>query len=247
MDSLRDAFDAVEARERTLSVYTDRESVVTELTRQFSTRAVRVEHQPFPAADEPGFLVVKDGDGQFRGAVGLDHLSTIISPETHPPWRIDADDRSTAPALDFLENTIFTSFERRQMLAVTREIEERAWRVGTGTLYVGFQNAAAFDAQVSVYDRIARERELTIRIFIDDDWYPMQAAVGERLEDSIDIVAEAGEEIGRFWFVLYGGGRSDLNASGLLAEERAEGSYYGFWTDEPDRVRSLINYLESTY
>lgn len=239
MDSLRDTFAEIEAQEKTLEVYTSDDAAVSELAEQFSTHNVEVVGKSIAATDEPGFVVVKDAD-EFRGAIGIDHLQTILSPEVGPPWTLDDRSEGAASVLDFLDDTIFTSYDRRQLLAVTREIEERAWRTGAGTLYVGFQNSEALAAQASVYDRMARERDLTVRIVVDDEWE-------REMAESIRVVTEAGDEIGRFWFVLFDGGPSRLNASGLLAEERESDRFYGFWTDDRGRVRTIITYLEATY
>jgi hypothetical protein len=38
--------------------------------------------------------------------------------------------------------------------ATAREVEDRAWRTGGGTLYAGFQSLSAFETQVPVYERL---------------------------------------------------------------------------------------------
>ena len=242
MDSLRDAFEAVESRQKTLEVYADDEEALAELERQFSTRNVRVIGRPAPSSDDPGFVVVRAADGEFLGALSVEHLDAIVSPEIHPPWVIAETDVDHAAIFDFLDNTVFTSYDRRQLRVVAREIEERAWRVGSGTLLVGFQTATAFRAQEPVYERFVRETDVTVTIFIDDEWSGGSAG-------GAHVVSAHGVdgEIGRFWFVLFDGGGRDLDACGLLAEEREPDQYYGFWTDDPDRVDEVIAYLETTY
>lgn len=239
MDSLRDAIEAIEARRKRLDVYTDSDEIAAEFETQFSTRNVRVDRRPFPATDRPGFVIVRDDDGNFRGAIGIDRLESMLSPEIHPPWELDAA-IDTAAIFSFLDNTIFTAYDRRRLLAVTREIEERAWRTGVGHLLVGFQRADALEAQADVYGRLAEETDLAVRLFLDDEWTT-------ELSPSIDVVAEADEELGAFWFVLFDGGDGALNASGLVAEERDAGRYYGFWTNDPDWVDRLSSSLESRF
>lgn len=240
MDTLREAFDTVEMQQQTLDVYTDEPTVTSELQAQFSTRNVRVVSQQLSPGDGDGFIIIRDTAGQFRGALGLDQLEALLSPEIHLPWELSDSGVRHADVLDFLDNTIFSSYDRRQMLAVTREIEERAWRENSGALHVGFQNSTAFTAQVPVYNRLARESSLAVRIYITDEWET-------EVDESIDIVAETGDEIGQFWFVLFDGGETDLNACGLLAEEQTPNNYYGFWTFDPDRLDEIITYLETTY
>lgn len=240
MKSLKEALDTIEGREKTLEVYTGDEALATELETQFSTRNVRVSHHPLPDFGISGFIIVRDAAGAFNGALGIDHFQAILSPEIHPPWTLEETGVASAELFDFLDNTIFTSYTRRQMLATAREIEERAWRTNTGRLYAGFQDSTAFRAQLPVYNRFASERDIALQILIEDEW-------GGDVADAIDIVTDARGEIGQFWFVLFDGGDSDRNACGLVAEERKPGQYYGFWTYEADLVDELISYLESTY
>ncbi|ELZ12550.1 putative sensor protein [Halovivax asiaticus JCM 14624] len=239
MESLSDAVASIESRRRTLSVYAASKSTATALSEQFSTRNVRVRHRPMPASDEPGFLLVRDAAGDFRGAIGLDRLDALLSPEHHPPWELD-ESVDTAAIFSFLDNTLFTSANRGQLLAVTREIEERAWRTGAGRLVVGFQTAAAFADQLRIYDRFATETDLTVRVLVADEW-------DDDSPPGIDLADEVGGEIDAFWFVCFDGGETALNASAIVAEERNPGQYRGFWTDDPDRVTELAAYLEATY
>ena len=243
MEALDEAFDAVERRRRTLEVHADDDAVAAELERQFATRNVRVSRRPAIPAADPGYVIVRDAEGAFRGALGVEHFRALLSPEIHPPWVLaesEGDRGEYAEIFDFLDNTLFSAYDRRGMLATSREIEERAWRVADGGLYVGFQNAAALDAQTPVYDRLARRGTLRIRAYVVDEW---DAALAE----GIEVVSDSTEEIGRFWFVVFDGAGSDLNKCALLAEERDPGRYYGFWTYDPGFVDELVEYLRSTY
>lgn len=242
MDSLSDIFDAIENRRKTLDVYTDGGDVAAELESQFSTRNVEVTHHQIPAMTRDGFVIIRAPDETFQATLGLDHFRSILSPQIHPPWKIEESAVDYEQVFDFLNNTVFTSYDRRQMLAITREIEQRAWRSNTGTLYVGFQDGAAFASQIPVYNRLISESELTATIYIEDDW-----TIPDGIVDRITIVTEAGEEIGRHWFVIFDGGGSDLDACALVARERDPGSFYGFWTNDSERVRKLISYLDSSY
>jgi hypothetical protein len=146
MDSLRDALEDVERRRKTLVVHTDDGAVAEDLRHQFETRNVDVTRRPLGSIDDAGFVIVRDGDGDFQGAVGLDQFRAILSPTSRPPWELAEGDRDHATPFDFLENTLFSSYSRGQMVATSREIEERAWRVGSGRLYAGFQRPAALRA-----------------------------------------------------------------------------------------------------
>ena len=238
MDALADAFGRVEHRRKTLEVYTAVDAVRSELEQQFSTRNVQIVHHAFPSKADLGFVVVRDSNGEFRAALGLEKLEAIISPKIDPPWELS--DLDSTGVFDFLDNTIFTSYDRRQMLAATREIEERSWRTDSGTLFAGFQTSTAFEKQASIYDRFDHDSNVSVRVFIEDD-PPFAINSGSSLE----VTTGEGSEIGDYWFVLFDGGPTNRNASGLLAEEREPGRYYGFWTYEPEFVGEIMTYIQT--
>ncbi|WP_408958900.1 DICT sensory domain-containing protein [Natrinema sp. 74] len=238
--SLGDFVEAIERRRKTLEVRTDDDRVVDELRHQFETRNVEVTHRSLGSLGDTGFVIVRDIDGAFRGALGIDQFRAILSPEIHPPWELAEIDGNQTELFDFLENTLFTSYDRRQMLATAREIEERAWRVGSGRLYAGFQRATALAAQTEIYERLTSHDALAVTVFIDDTWDVSTL-------DDASIVSEPGGELGEHWFVAFDGGGDELEACALLAEERGNGEFYGFWTYEPAIVDDLVSYLERTY
>ena len=240
MNSLGAFVDSIEGRRKTLEVHTDDDAVLETLRRQFETRNVDVDHRSLGALDDAGFVIVRDVGGAFRGALGLDQFEAIRSPRIHPPWELADPDHDRSELFDFLENTLFTAYSRRQMLATTREIEERAWRVGTGRLYAGFERATAFAAQRSVYERFGSHDSLTVAVFIDDEWT-------DPVPEGVTVVSDAGSELGEYWFVIFDGGDTELDACALLAEERRPGEFYGFWTYDPTLVGELVSYLKATY
>ncbi|MFC6717859.1 DICT sensory domain-containing protein [Natrialbaceae archaeon GCM10025810] len=239
MDELRDAFETVERRRKRLVVYGDGPAVADGLRRQFSTRNADVEFRRTGAFAHSGFVVVRGQDGEFMGALGLDHLDAILAPKIHPPWRIDDSEPDVAAVFDFLENTLFTSYDRSQMLAVSREIEERAWRTADGRLHTGFQREKAAVEQADVYAELASRGSLSVTAFLDDDWTDATP--------DVSVVTDSNGEIGRFWFVCFDGAGSDMRKCAVLAEERDPGRFYGFWTYDPDLVDDLFAYLDSRY
>ncbi|AXR77673.1 DICT sensory domain-containing protein [Natrarchaeobaculum sulfurireducens] len=240
MPTLREALAEVEGRRKRLEVYTDDGAVAGELQRQFAVYNVDVDHWFRGRDGDGGCLVVRDGDGVFRGAVGLDHLEAILSPTVHPPWTIDNESVDVAELFDFLENTVFASYDRRQLLGATREFEARAWRVGAGRLYAGFQRREALVAQRGVYERLAERGSLSVTAFVADEWT-------DAVEDmeGVRIVDRDRNGVAEFWFVVFDGDGSDLRKCALVAEERGSGTYAGFWTYDPATVDGLVASLES--
>ncbi|WP_123539155.1 DICT sensory domain-containing protein [Halosimplex salinum] len=248
METLSDFVDSVEARRKTLEVHTDDAAVATALESQFSTRNVDVTRRQFSDREGDDFVVVRDAEGTFLGALGTDQLEQILSPETHPPQVLADSEVDLGEILDVLDRTVFTSFERRQLVAIVREFEERAWRVGTGTVYVGFQRAEALAAQTPLYNRLARETDLSITVFLDDAADPDRDTADLDLDDSIGVVSPESAEIGQYWFFVFDGGADgELYKCALLAAERTPGSYHGFWTDGPGLVDDLYTYLRTRY
>jgi len=239
MRSLRDAFEAVDRRHKTLEIHSDDESVVTALRRGFDTRTADVTRRPLGDLDDAGFVIVRDADGAFRGALGLEGFEAILSPTDHPPWELAEPEPDPAHLFDFLENTLFASATREQLLATTREIEERAWRIGAGRLYAGFQRPAALRAQTGVYERFGARDSIDVTVFLSGEWStPLEG---------VSVVTGVGGELGAFWFVVFDGAGDDGRCGALVAEERDPGEYVGFWTFEPSIVRELTDYLETSY
>lgn len=240
MNSLGTLIERIERRRKTLEVHADDDAIGAELGRQFETRNVDVVHRSLGSLDDSGFVIVRGADGEFRGALGIDQFRVILSPATHPPWELADADHDRSELFDFLENTLFTAYDRRQMLATAREIEDRAWRVGSGRLYAGFQRATALAAQTAVYERLGSHGSLAVAVFLDDAWDGAPP-------DGVRVVSEQGGELGEFWFVAFDGGDTEMQPCALLAEERRDGEFYGFWTYDPSIVDELVTYLETTY
>lgn len=242
MDSLGAAIDRVRTELKSLDVYTADDAVAGELKRQFSTRNVAVTHRGLPSGTDHGFVVVHDEDGTFQGALGIDALDAILSPDESSVSDVADASIEHSEAFPFLENTLFAAYDRRQMLAATREIEDRTWRIGAGELFVGFQRVAAFEEQRPRYDRFVDETDVTVRAFVGDE-----STVGPAAFPVVAETGAAGGELGAYWFVLFDGGENAVDACGLLAEERKAGEFFGFWTYDSDLVEELMTYLRQTH
>lgn len=235
--ALADFFDEVGSRRRTITVYASEEPAW--VADQFATRNVTVDYEPLPPDAPTGFAVVGEGD-EFVASIGLPELREILEPPIRRPWEEPPDSSGYRALFELLEGTIFTAFDRRQLLGAAREIEDRAWRVGTGTLRVGFQRLSAMRSQVPVYTRLAEDTDLSIHVYGRDDWEPPAIP-------SATVHVETAGEIGDFWFLAFDGGDDRTNACALLAEERRPDEFYGFWTYDPDLVEEMLAYLAATY
>lgn len=235
IDELGNLLDVVERRRKTLTVY----SAAGDggIAQQFADRNATVEHRPLPE-ESPGFVVVRE-NGTFVGSMATGDLERLLTPPLVRPWDETLVSEGYRALFETLDETLFATFDRRQLLFTAREIEERAWRVGRGTLRVGFQRLSKMRAQVPVYERLADETDLDIHVYGSDDWAPPEI-------DGVTVHPEAADEIGTFWLLAFDGGGDDDRACGLLAEERDEG-FYGFWSYDAELVAELLAYLERTY
>lgn len=230
--SLIELISGVEAHETTLTVYNAEEAVV-DLRERFADRNLTVEAGT--ATGGPDRFAVLSRGGEFVSATGIDDL--LADPDAE---RASFGSDPYRPILDQLDETLFTSYDRKEMLAASREIEDRAWRVGAGELHAGFQRLSTLRTQLETYRALGKHDGLTVHTYgVPDTDIPTQGA--------FLVHAEGSEEIERSWFVAFDGDGLEENKCALLAEERSPDEFYGFWTYDPDTVEYIIDHLSSTY
>ncbi|HMB50658.1 MAG TPA: DICT sensory domain-containing protein [Natronoarchaeum rubrum] len=257
LDSLGELVEDVERTATTITVFAP--DPHEELVEQFSTRNVEIRHESLPAVADDGFVLVQQ-DGVALGSIGLDVLRDADRATVAPPWGERGDSPAYRQFLSLFRETAFSTDSRRELLATTREIEDRAWRTGEGRLRTGFQSLSAYRDQLPVYRRFGAETDLDVHVYGRPNWTP-PATEGVRLHEA------EGSEIGRVWFVVFrddgaGTDRTAVTASperssapaghgsnscALIAEEREHDRYFGFWTYDDDLVAGIDDYLATTY
>lgn len=154
--------------------------------------------------------------------------------------------------------------EKLVLIAVSRLIERRAVAAERGTLRTSFQRLSRVDDERGtrfVYERL-QETDVDVHVYGVADELPEP--------DVRDVVhASRDDDLRRSWFVVYtppgwedaasdssgnwsepdGRDRDDvaLGPAALLAVETSPRTWTGFWTFDPDRVRSLNRYVERSY
>lgn len=224
--ALRELITDVEARRMTLTVVNTAASTVEEIREQYADRNLEIRRETFDG--DPRQFAVLSRDGEFVTALGLEEVRA-------PPG-------TPLTVLDHLDETLFTSYSIRQMFLASREIEDRAWRVETGELHAGFQTVSILETQTEAYNRLGEHTDLSVHAYAA----PVEGASPPN-HDHYALHVEPAAEIRETWFVVYDGGGIDENKCALLAEERDERSFYGFWSYDPDTVEYLLRYLRSTY
>lgn len=212
-----------------------------ELVDFLSGRGLEVVHEPVvnPAADP--FLVVTEGD-RHLGSVDATVLRPWVA-ATGGPGPVDPAERTYQHSefkqfLELLAGTQFTGSGRAELLTITREFEDRAWRVGTGRCYATFQQLSRYRPQIEEYTRLGEMPSLDVRVFGVPDWDPPAL-------DGVSVCTIPAESsLSRYWTIAFDGGHSPENACALIAREEAPGTFSGIWTYEQEIVERVLSTLE---
>ncbi|MFC5970012.1 DICT sensory domain-containing protein [Halomarina salina] len=231
--SLSELISGVEAHEMTLTVFNSESDAADTLREHFADRNLVVTEGNSLEGPQD-YVVLSKGD-EFLTAANLDE---VLDPSLDTEPHFEAEGRKAI--LDHLDETMFTSYDARQMVSASREIEDRAWRVGAGQLHAGFQNVSIIESQLDVYEQLATRPNLDVHAY----GYPDDAVPDH---EGFTVHVERTDEIANSWFVVYDGAGVDSNKCALLAEEREPRQFYGFWTYGPDTVDWIIDHLTSTY
>ncbi|SNR51639.1 DICT sensory domain-containing protein [Halorubrum vacuolatum] len=244
--SLIELIAGVEAHEATLTVFNADPGVAEDLAEYFSDRNIRIESAVAP--DAPDSFTVLARDGAFVAAVPVSELLPEYGPDGDGRGADAGSDgspqatpaRPGKPILDHLDETMFTSYSRADMVAASREIEDRAWRVGRGELHAGFQTLDVLTGETRTYDRLGEKPDLEVHAYA--------VAEGDApTPEHFTVHIERTPEIRETWFVAFDGGGVDEAKCALLAEERESGKFYGFWSYDPSTVDYMIDYLTERY
>lgn len=220
--------DEAGARDQQVTVY--RHGGPPEIEQWLADHGVSVVSRSIPPA-WPGPFIEIETDGEVVGTIGVDAVEGLLEPPIRRPTDRNAISEGYRVLFEILERTLFSSMRRRELLAVSREIEARAFRVGEGMLHVSFQRLSAFSAQTAVYRTLATETGLDIHIYGVDDWTPPAIA-------GITYHAGATAQVKPYWVIAYDGGADETQACGLVAQERAD-EYTGFWTNDSETVETV--------
>ncbi|SFR41856.1 DICT sensory domain-containing protein [Halogeometricum limi] len=233
--SLTELITGVEDSEKTLIVHNADDATVESVTERFADRNVTVTTAS-TADGPPEYAVLSEGDRVLTAT----SLSEVL-PDGGHPRQPEFTSNPYKPILDRLDETMFTSFDPSRMLSASREIEDRAWRAGEGTLYAGFQHYSTLEKQLGTYEQLGTKPELDVTAIAFPD-----AELSDH-DGTFEVYPDRSREIRDVWFVAYDGGGDDDAKCALVAEEREPRRFYGFWTYDPRTVDYIFDYVDDSY
>ena len=135
-----------------------------------------------------------------------------------------------------LDETVFRSSNKRQLVLASRLIETRAATVGHGRLSAGFQQLSLVEPQLSFYNQLPAA--VTVSVYGEADWTPPAGATIEAYTPTVASHAD-------YWWVLFDGTDRVEQHAALIAKETSPGEYTGFWTYRQSVVEELRGVVDS--
>jgi hypothetical protein len=201
----------------------------------FGSHNVRLERRPLPSEHVDPFLVVENDDGEFAGAIAIDDLEGLLEPPVEASTETDGVSEGYRILFELLEETVFSAMNRSELLAVSREIEDRAARADGGTLRACFQRYSAFAGQIEQYRWLGARPNLDVHVHaIADETLPSLPGV-EYHPDSTGALE-------RYWALAFEGDGQPAETTALVARQDGD-TYEGFWTDDPELTREVASRL----
>ncbi|MFB6301098.1 MAG: DICT sensory domain-containing protein [Halobacteriales archaeon] len=248
--ALADIIDSVEGARKTLTIvnHTGPDRMIDAIESYFTVQNVTVETVTTPAGTPESFAILHDGE-TLEAAGSVAELYQAVSFGDGLLETEEFDRTSYPELLTHVDNTAFSTYDKRRMIIASREIEETAWHEGTPffdsatdpqlSLYSGFQRLSLFRDQRDLYSQLV-DRGIDVHVYGLPDWTP---------SESLDVTLhpEDDPELGSVWFVVFDDREDPTNSCALLAEERGENEYTGFWTYRPSLVEQIVEYARRTW
>jgi hypothetical protein len=237
---LQDGIECIRHREKELRLLNvnPTDGIHEELGAFFETQNVRITVDR-TVSGKPEEVAVLSNATEVLAVVDVSTLRELLEDVSTGTGDLGIADREYERVLRHLKETTFTSRDTEQLLYASREIEDRARRVGQGSIHTGFQRCSVIAEQRSIYADLAR-RGVSVHAYGVPDATPPDLGSGH-------VHAVPTHEIGETWFVVFDGGGNDTQKSALLARERDENAFYGVLTYDPGFVDHVLGYLNRTY
>ncbi len=243
----------IDGEERTVLVLnrTEPEPVQEMLLEAFDPSAVTVTESETPTGHPEDAVLLLDGDRPIAASdlVAIRDGLLQVNSDLYITGARSIGEIDTPEVLARLTDVRmraegYPSPEKQKLLLIeiSRHIEQRAWRVGAGTLRSGFQRLSRIDDETGtreVYERLS-DTDLDVHVYGLPDWSP---------SDRLDLVAHSGdpEQLREVWFVIYRPPRDPQQAAALVAVQVEGNEWEAFWTYDPDRVAEVDRYVRTTF
>ncbi|WP_299332922.1 DICT sensory domain-containing protein [Haloplanus sp.] len=240
MTDLRASIECVKHHEKELRLFNvDPTDAIHEALRtQFAMLNVRITVGQ-TASKAPEDVAVLSNRRVVLAVVDGSTLRELLGDVPTKAGRLGVTNGKYRTILRHLKETTFTSYDTEQLLYGSREIEDRARRIGQGSIHAGFQRCSAMTDQRSVYADLASQG-VSVHAYGIPDATPPDLGSGH-------VHAVPADEIAETWFVVFDGGGDETQKTALLACERADNEFYGVLTYDPGFVDPLLAYLDRTY
>jgi hypothetical protein len=201
---------------------------------RLATQGLDATWRQLPTGHQNAFVVIHRGGG-FAETVPLTAMETFLCEPTIGSADSGTPDSDPGRQLlhSALANTLLSSLTPAQLLATSHEFEDRAYRVGEGTLRVSFQSLSIFRSQRARYQTLASDTDLDIHVYRRDDWEP-PAIPGISFHPLTDTALE------QVWLLAFDAAGDDQNKCALVAEATEDGPFRGVWTYNPRLVDQIM-------
>ncbi|NIC00427.1 histidine kinase [Halobacterium sp. R2-5] len=233
--ALPDIVDQVDERALTLTLYNVDvpRTALGDVQSYFDVQSVDLRRAATDDGVPRNFVVLHD-DAEYVAAASFGELYRVVRPDSPLVTVDDPGDIEYPDLLRHVDQSVFTNYGRDRMVVASREIESSAHQFG-GRLHAGFQRLSNLRPQYGLYERLAAAGVET-HIYGRPNWdVPTDAHRIHAYEDG---------EITDTWFVVLDAD-ADADKRALLAEERQDGQFFGFWTFDADVVDTVLARLEA--
>ena len=227
------------------------------LRRLFTDQPVSVSADAVPddtaaatTGEDDVAVLVADGEVVATSPLAaLERAILLVNSDLYTTGTLTLDDADLPEVLTGLADVPFrlrgyplAHKEKLLLIAMSRQIELRAFRAGAGELHTSFQQLSRIDDEVGTrrtYDRLA-DSDVDVHVYGEPDWDP---------ERAFDVTAHAGYGDGYSdsWFVVFDPPAEAMGPHttpvALLALETEPRVWRGVWTFRPDAVAELASVI----
>lgn len=242
-------FDDVSPPEQSLLVVnrTSPRPAVTLLEDAFENHSVTITDRTVPNGTEDIVCLIEAGEVVATTPLAdLEESFLLVNADRYRTGTQQLRSGSFPNVLTGLTDTEFTvrgfpksNREKLLLVLISRFIEYRALRSGSGRLRATFQKLSRLDDEHGtrrVYSRLAGSDVDTHVYGVDDD---------PGVASELDVTVHTGrtELYRRSWFVVFRPPGGHDGGVALVAVETGENVWRGMWTHDPDRIERVESYL----